>query len=129
MLPGFAHPAMPAPPQPSTGIRFAISGRMPGNTTRADAAQILQKRGHTYVTSVTKRTDYLIWDGVTAGRKLAQTLRCRTTILDAAQYPALLDWPELPGVTDPDLLSRARRLVETDNAGLRQLRIDDFRPP
>ena len=97
--------------------------------TRADAAQILQKRGHTCVTSVTKRTDYLIWDGATAGRKLTQALRCRTTILDAAQYPALLDWPELPGVTDPDLLSRARRLVETDNAGLQQLRIDDFPPP
>ena len=97
--------------------------------TRADAATILQKRGHTCVTSVTKRTDYLIWDGATAGRKLARALLCRTTILDAARYPALLDCPELPGVTDPDLLSRARRLVETDNAGPRQLRIDEFPPP
>ena len=129
MLPGFALPALPETSQPTTGIRFAISGQMPGDMIRADAAKILEKRGHTYVASVTKRTDYLIWDGATAGRKLAQALRCRTTILDAAQYPALLDWTELPSVTDPDLLSRAWRLMETDNAGRRQLRIDDFLPP
>ena len=115
--------------QPSSGLSFAISGRMPGGLTRKDAVALLQKLGHTHAASVTKNTHYLIWDGATAGKKLAQALRYRTTLLDAAQLPALLERTELPGRTHSALPAKALRLMNTDDAGQRQLRIDDVSPP
>lgn len=102
---------------------------MPGGLTRKDAVALLQKLGHTYAASVTKNTHYLIWDGATAGQKLAQALRYRTTLLDAAQLPALQEWTELPGRTHSALLAKALRLMNTDDAGQRQLRIGDVSPP
>ena len=98
-LTGFELPAQQdVNQQPSSGLSFAISGRMPCGLTRKDAVALLQKRGHTHAASITKHTHYLIWDGATAGNKLAQALRYRTPCWTPPSFLRCRSGPNCPAV-------------------------------
>lgn len=73
---------------PLTGKTFVLTGTLP-TLTRNDAAELIESQGGKVTSSVSKKTDYVV-AGEEAGSKLDKAQKLGITVLNEAEFMALL---------------------------------------
>jgi DNA ligase (NAD+) len=96
----YVNPAAPAQAPrnaslPLAGLRFVLTGTLPG-MTREEATALIEAGGGSVVASVSRKTHYVL-AGVEAGSKLAKAQELGVPVIDEAGLRALLRGQGAPG--------------------------------